>query len=147
MTDPVAWLKARGIELAAALCTAGVLIGGLALGVPFLRARILETFLYSFCCVSAAEAELESTRGAKRRGDRRRGGGAHRDREVCGRLQGSANLGSWSACDPRRRRARRHQAGCRRRGHSGLRWPGGRRRVKSSARHPQGGVAREDDGF
>jgi hypothetical protein len=53
MTDPVAWLKARGIELAAALCTAGVLIGGLALGVPFLRARIPETFLYSFCCVSA----------------------------------------------------------------------------------------------
>lgn len=53
MGSPVAWLKARAIELGAALCTAGVLIGGLALGVPFLRARIPETFLYSFCCVSA----------------------------------------------------------------------------------------------
>jgi predicted cation transporter len=53
MNSPIAWLKARAVELAAALCTAGVLIGGLALGVPFLRARIPETFLYSFCCVSA----------------------------------------------------------------------------------------------
>jgi hypothetical protein len=48
-----AWLKARGVELGASLCTAGVLIAGLALGVPFLRDRIAETFLYSFCCVSA----------------------------------------------------------------------------------------------
>lgn len=53
MTSPIAWLKARAVELGAALCTAGVLIGGLAVGVPFLRARIPETFLYSFCCVSA----------------------------------------------------------------------------------------------
>ena len=53
MDSPIAWLKARAVELGAALCTAGVLIGGLALGVPFLRARIPETFLYSFCCVSA----------------------------------------------------------------------------------------------
>ena len=53
MGSPVAWLRARAVELGAALCTAGVLIGGLALGVPFLRARIPETFLYSFCCVSA----------------------------------------------------------------------------------------------
>ncbi|HET9849942.1 MAG TPA: hypothetical protein VFR68_15505 [Candidatus Dormibacteraeota bacterium] len=53
MESPIAWLKARAVELGAALCTAGVLIGGLALGVPFLRARIPETFLYSFCCVSA----------------------------------------------------------------------------------------------
>ena len=53
MGAPVAWLKARAVELGAALCTAGVLIGGLAVGVPFLRARIPETFLYSFCCVSA----------------------------------------------------------------------------------------------
>jgi hypothetical protein len=48
-----AWLKARSVELGASLCTAAVLIGGLAVGVPFLRARIPETFLYSFCCVSA----------------------------------------------------------------------------------------------
>jgi len=47
------WLKARGVELGASLFTAGVLIGGLAVGVPFLRARIPETFLYSFCCVAA----------------------------------------------------------------------------------------------
>ncbi|HEV3461398.1 MAG TPA: hypothetical protein VG413_05110 [Candidatus Dormibacteraeota bacterium] len=47
------WLKARGIELGASLCTAAVLIGGLAIGVPFLRERIPEVFLYSFCCVAA----------------------------------------------------------------------------------------------
>jgi hypothetical protein len=50
---PLAWLKARLVELGAALCTAAVLIGGLAAGVPFLRARIPEVFLYSFCCVMA----------------------------------------------------------------------------------------------
>lgn len=47
------WLKARAVELGAACCTAGVLIGGLAIGVPFLRARIPEVFLYAFCCISA----------------------------------------------------------------------------------------------
>jgi hypothetical protein len=47
------WLKARFVELGAALCTAGVLIAGLAVGVPFLRARIPETLFYSFCCVTA----------------------------------------------------------------------------------------------
>ena len=47
------WLKARLVELGASLCTAGVLIAGLALGVPFLRERIPETIFYSFCCVSA----------------------------------------------------------------------------------------------
>jgi len=47
------WLKARGVELGASLCTAGILIAGLAIGVPFLRERIPETFLYSFCCVTA----------------------------------------------------------------------------------------------
>jgi hypothetical protein len=51
--DVKAWLKARAVELGAALCTAAVLIAGLAIGVPFLRARIAETFLYSFCCISA----------------------------------------------------------------------------------------------
>lgn len=51
--EATAWLKARAVELGAALCTAAVLIGGLAIGVPFLRARIPETLLYSFCCVSA----------------------------------------------------------------------------------------------
>jgi hypothetical protein len=48
-----AWLKARGVELGASLCTASILIAGLWIGVPFLRERIAETFLYSFCCVSA----------------------------------------------------------------------------------------------
>ena len=47
------WLRARAVELGASLCTAAVLIAGLAAGVPFLRARIPEVFLYSFCCVSA----------------------------------------------------------------------------------------------
>lgn len=47
------WLKARSVELGASLCTAGVLIGGLAVGVPFLVDRIPEVFLYSFCCVMA----------------------------------------------------------------------------------------------
>jgi hypothetical protein len=47
------WLKDRLVELGASLCTAGVLLAGLAIGVPFLRARIAETFLYGFCCVSA----------------------------------------------------------------------------------------------
>jgi hypothetical protein len=47
------WLKERLVELGASLCTAGILIAGLAIGVPFLRERIAETFLYSFCCVSA----------------------------------------------------------------------------------------------
>ena len=50
---PVGWLKARAVELGAACCTAAVLIGGLAIGVPFLRARIPEVFLYAFCCISA----------------------------------------------------------------------------------------------
>ena len=48
-----AWLKARAVELGAALCTAAILMGGLAIGVPFLLERIPEVFLYSFCCVSA----------------------------------------------------------------------------------------------
>lgn len=46
------WLAARAVELGAVLCTATVLVGGLVLGVPFLRARIPETFLYSFCCIA-----------------------------------------------------------------------------------------------
>jgi hypothetical protein len=50
---PSGWLQARAVELGAALCTAAVLIAGLVVGIPFLRARISETFLYSFCCVSA----------------------------------------------------------------------------------------------
>lgn len=48
-----AWLKARLVELGASLCTAGVLIAGLLIGVPFLRERIPETIFYSVCCVSA----------------------------------------------------------------------------------------------
>jgi fucose permease len=65
----VAWLKARGVELGASLCTAGILMAGLAVGVPFLRDRIAQTFLYSFCCVSAVllRAILDLTaRGAVR---------------------------------------------------------------------------------
>ena len=48
-----AWVKARAVELGAALCTAAILIGGLAIGVPFLLERTPEVFLYSFCCVTA----------------------------------------------------------------------------------------------
>jgi len=48
-----AWLAVRAVELGASLCTAGVLMASLAIGVPFLRDRIPETLLYSFCCVSA----------------------------------------------------------------------------------------------
>ena len=47
------WLQARSVELGAALSTAGVLITGVAIGVPLLRERIPEVFLYSFCCVTA----------------------------------------------------------------------------------------------
>jgi len=71
-----AWLAARSIELAASLCTAAVLIGGLAIGVPFLLDRIPEVFLYSFCCVSAVflraaidlavRASLIATHGIRR---------------------------------------------------------------------------------
>lgn len=50
---PSEWIRARAVELAAAACTAGVLFAGLVIGVPFLRARIAEVFLYGFCCVSA----------------------------------------------------------------------------------------------
>ncbi|HYU28443.1 MAG TPA: hypothetical protein VEK83_05405 [Gemmatimonadales bacterium] len=46
-------MTARSVELGAALCTAAILIGGLAIGVPFLLERIPEVFLYSFCCVTA----------------------------------------------------------------------------------------------
>jgi len=48
-----AWVRARAVELGAALCTAAVLIGGIAMGVPFLLERVPEVFLYSFCCVTA----------------------------------------------------------------------------------------------
>jgi hypothetical protein len=47
------WLAMRGVELLAALCVGAVLIGGLAAGVPFLRARIAEVMLYSVACVAA----------------------------------------------------------------------------------------------
>jgi hypothetical protein len=59
------WLKARLVEFAAALCTASVLIGGLALGVPFLRSRIAETFLYSFCCIAAVVVRAGLDLGAR----------------------------------------------------------------------------------
>ncbi len=47
------WLKARFVELGASLCTAGLLVGGVVVGVPFLRERIPQTLLYCFCCVAA----------------------------------------------------------------------------------------------
>jgi len=47
------WLAMRGVELLAAICVAGILIGGLAAGVPFLRNRIAEVILYSVACVAA----------------------------------------------------------------------------------------------
>jgi hypothetical protein len=47
------WLRLRGVELAAACFTAGLLIGGLAAGVPILLDRIPEVFFYSFCCIAA----------------------------------------------------------------------------------------------
>jgi hypothetical protein len=51
--DTTDWLRMRGIELLAACATAGVLIGGLAAGLPYLRDRIPEVFLYSVCCIGA----------------------------------------------------------------------------------------------
>lgn len=47
------WLAMRGVELLAALFVAGLLIGGLAAGVPLLRSRIPEVMLYSAACVAA----------------------------------------------------------------------------------------------
>jgi hypothetical protein len=47
------WLAMRGVELLAAICVAGILIGGVAAGVPFLRSRIAEVILYSVACVAA----------------------------------------------------------------------------------------------
>ena len=47
------WLQRRGVELLAALTTASILLGGVAAGVPFLRERVAEALIYSFCCVSA----------------------------------------------------------------------------------------------
>lgn len=43
----------RGIELLAAICVAGILIGGGAAGVPLLRSRIAEVILYGVACVAA----------------------------------------------------------------------------------------------
>lgn len=63
------WIEVRAIELLAALVAVGLLIAGLAAGVPFLHARIPEVFLYSTCCLSAVvlHAGLDlSVRGARR---------------------------------------------------------------------------------
>ncbi len=62
------WIEVRAVELLAALFAVGLLIGGLAAGVPFLRARIPEVFLYCVCCLSAVmlHAVLDlSFRGAR----------------------------------------------------------------------------------
>src|SRR5256886_11625697 len=49
-----AWLKARAVELGAALCTATILIGGLAICVPFLVQCLPDGFLSSLRCETAA---------------------------------------------------------------------------------------------
>jgi hypothetical protein len=53
LVTPREWLEVRGAEFLAAIVTAGLLLVGVWLGVPLLRARIGEVLLYSFCCVSA----------------------------------------------------------------------------------------------
>jgi hypothetical protein len=47
------WAELRLVEMLASLCAVGLLIAGLAAGLPFLTARIAEVFLYSICCISA----------------------------------------------------------------------------------------------
>jgi hypothetical protein len=47
------WAEIRLVEMLASLCAVGLLIAGLAAGLPFLTARIAEVFLYSVCCISA----------------------------------------------------------------------------------------------
>ena len=47
------WVAMRSVELLAAIFVAGILIGGLAAGVPFLRSRIAEVILYGVACVAA----------------------------------------------------------------------------------------------
>ncbi len=47
------WVAMRSVELLAAIFVAGILIGGLAAGAPFLRSRIAEVILYSVACVAA----------------------------------------------------------------------------------------------
>ena len=51
--DTREWLHRRGVELLAAFTTAAILVGGVAAGVPFLRERVAEALIYSFCCVGA----------------------------------------------------------------------------------------------
>jgi len=48
-----AMLRRRGVELLSALTTGGILLGGVAAGVPFLRERAAEAIIYSLCCVFA----------------------------------------------------------------------------------------------
>ena len=65
------WIEVRLVELLASLFAVGLLIAGLAAGVPFLRARIAEVLLYSVCCVSAVvlHAGIDlGVRGARRIG-------------------------------------------------------------------------------
>ncbi len=47
------WVRLRLVEFGAALCAASILVGGLTLGVPFLRARAGEVLIYGFCCTAA----------------------------------------------------------------------------------------------
>ena len=47
------WAELRLVEMLASTCAVALLIAGLAAGLPFLRERIAEVFLYSVCCLSA----------------------------------------------------------------------------------------------
>lgn len=47
------WAELRLVEMLASSCAVALLIAGLAAGLPFLRERIAEVFLYSVCCLSA----------------------------------------------------------------------------------------------
>lgn len=47
------WAELRLVELLASTFAVALLIAGLAAGLPFLRERIAEVFIYSACCLSA----------------------------------------------------------------------------------------------
>lgn len=47
------WLWQRSTELLGAICVAAILISGVWVGIPFLRARVAEVFFYSVSCLSA----------------------------------------------------------------------------------------------
>ncbi|HEY0493178.1 MAG TPA: hypothetical protein VGD57_06905 [Candidatus Dormibacteraeota bacterium] len=71
------WAELRLVEMLASLCAVVLLVAGLAAGLPFLRERIAEVFLYSFCCLSAVllhaalDLGLRGVRGLARAASRR----------------------------------------------------------------------------